>query len=70
VEIEKQNVVAALQNLTLQQGRYRIGAADSLDFRDAQVNLARAQSTLIVARFQSRVTLLEIQQLIGKLEIE
>jgi len=70
VEIEKQNVVAARQNLTLQQDRYRIGAADSLDFRDAQVNLARAQNTLIVASFQSRITLLEIQQLIGKLEIE
>jgi outer membrane protein TolC len=70
VEIEKQNVVAARQNLTLQQDRYRIGAADSLDFRDAQVNLARAQNTLIVASFQARITLLEIQQLIGKLEIE
>lgn len=69
VEIEEQNVIAARQNLTLQQDRYRIGAADSLDFRDAQVNLVRAQSTLIIARFQSRVTLLEIQQLIGKLEI-
>ncbi len=70
VEIEDQNVIAARQNLTLQQDRYRIGAADSLDFRDAQVNLARAQITLIVASFQSRVTLLEIQQLIGKVEIE
>ncbi len=69
-EIEEQNVIAAQQNLTLQQDRYRIGAADSLDFRDAQVNLARAQITLIVARFQARVTLLEIQQLIGKLKIE
>jgi outer membrane protein TolC len=70
VEIEKQNEVAARQNLALQQDRYRIGAADSLDFRDAQVNLARAQITLIVARFQARITLLEIQQLIGKIEIE
>jgi len=51
VEIEKQNVIAARQNLTLQQDRYRIGAADSLDFRDAQVNLARAQNTLIMASF-------------------
>ncbi len=70
MEIEDQNVIAARQNLTLQQDRYRIGAADSLDFRDAQVNLVRAQSTLIIARFQARVTLLEIQQLIGKVEIE
>jgi outer membrane protein TolC len=70
VRIEEQNVVAAAQNLKLQQDRYRTGAADSLDFRDAQVNLARAQATLIVARFQARITLLEIQQLIGSVAIE
>ena len=69
VELEKQNVVAAEQNLQLQQDRYQIGSATFLEFRDAQLNLARAQITLIAARFQARITRLEIEQLIGNLQI-
>ena len=49
VELEEQNVIAAEQNLQLQQDRYQIGSATFLEFRDAQLNLARAQVTLIAA---------------------
>ncbi len=70
VRLEEQNTVTARQNMQLQKERYAIGASDSLDFRDAQVNYARAQVSLIIARFDARISLLEIQQLIGKLEIE
>jgi outer membrane protein TolC len=69
VELEQQNVIAAEQNLMLQQDRYQIGSATFLEFRDAQLNLARAQVTLIAARFQARITRLEIEQLIGNLQI-
>lgn len=70
IELEEQNVTAAKQNLQLQEDRFQTGTASSLEFRDAQVNLARAQNALIVARYQARITLLEIQQLIGELRIE
>lgn len=70
VQLEQQNVLAAEQNLQLQQDRFQIGSASSLEFRDAQVNLIRAQSTLIVARYQARITRLVIEQLIGNLRIE
>jgi len=70
VELEEQNVIAARQNLELQQDRYTIGAASSLEFRDAQVNLIRAESLLITARYQARITRLEIDQLTGKLKID
>ncbi|MBD3401899.1 hypothetical protein GF420_03310 [candidate division GN15 bacterium] len=70
VELETQNVMAAEQNLALQQDRYRIGAATSLEFRDAQVNLSRAQNALIVARYQARITRLELDQLIGNIQID
>ena len=36
----------------------------------AQVNLLRAQSALIVARYQARITRLEIERLIGNVRIE
>lgn len=70
VKLEAQNVEAAQQNLNLQQDRYNIGVASSLEFRDAQVNLIRAQTTLIASRYQARVTRLEIEQLIGKIAVE
>ena len=68
VALEIQNVQAAERNLQLQQERYQLGSTTSLEFRDAQVNLIRAQATLINARFQARITRLEIEQLIGNID--
>ena len=70
ITLQEQNVGAARQNLDLQQDRYDIGATTSIEFRDAQVNFSRTQNALITVRYQARITMLEIQQLIGKLEIE
>lgn len=70
VNLEEQNVVAAQQNLDLQLERYNIGTTSSLEFRDAQINLIRAQTALIAARYQARITRLEIEQLIGRVGIE
>jgi outer membrane protein len=67
--LEEENLVAAEANLRLQQDRYQIGTTTSLEFRDAQVNLIRAQTTLIVAKYQARITRLEIEQLIGRYAI-
>lgn len=70
IELDEQNIIAARQNLQLQEDRYRIGATTSLEFRDAQVNLSRAQIGLIVVRYQARITRLEIEQLTGSLSID
>ena len=70
VEIEEINVKAAKQNLELQKERYQVGSTTSLAFRDAQINLARAETALVSAKYQARITLLEIEQLIGAIEIK
>ncbi len=70
VRLEEQNLVAAQQNLDLQLERFNIGTASSLEFRDAQINLIRAQTALIAARYQARIPRLEIEQLIGRVGIE
>ena len=70
VRLEEENTGTARQNMELQKERYATGASDSLDFRDAQVNYAQAQVRLIVARYDARISLLEIQQLVGKVEID
>lgn len=69
VEIENQNVAAADQNLELLSERYEMGGATSLEFRDAQVNLIRARTGLIIARHQTRLAHLEMQKLTGSLSI-
>ena len=70
VKIEEENTATAKQNMELQKELYATGASDSLDFRDAQVLYARAQVNLIVSRFDARISLLEIEQLIGKVAVE
>lgn len=70
VALEEENAGTARQNMELQKERYATGASDSLDFRDAQVNYAQAQVRLIVARFDARISLLEIEQLTGNVALE
>jgi outer membrane protein TolC len=70
IELEQQNVAAAQQNLDLQVDRYQIGAATSLEFRYARVNLIRARTTLILVRYQARITRLELEQLSGRWSLE
>ena len=69
VDLETQNTVTAEQNLQLQKERYQTGAATSLDFRDAQVNVIRARAALITARYLARIAFLDIQRLIGEISI-
>ncbi|MBD3225251.1 MAG: hypothetical protein GF313_11010 [Caldithrix sp.] len=70
VELEKENVVAAERNLQLQRDRLKMGTSTSLEFRDAQVNFNRAQIALISAKYQARISHLELERLIGKLTID
>jgi outer membrane protein len=70
VQLEEENVKAAEQNLKLQQDRFDIGTATSLEFRDAQLNLALAQNRLITARYQAQISRLDIDQLTGDIGIE
>lgn len=70
LNLEEQNLETARINLERQKERYATGAADSLDFRDAQVNYSQAQVRLIVARYDARIALLEVEQLIGRISVE
>jgi outer membrane protein TolC len=69
-KLEEENVIAAQQNLRLLQDLFQVGAASSLEFRDAQVNLARSQANLIAAKFQAKMMRIELEQLAGMLTIE
>lgn len=68
--LEQQNQQTAQQNLELIDGKYKIGAVSSLEFRDAQVSLLNARTSLISARFQARLTRIQIEQLIGEINVD
>ena len=65
VALELQNIKSAEQNLKLHQERNNLGASNSLEFRDAQLSLFNAQTSLISAQFQTAVYRLEIERIIG-----
>ncbi len=69
VGLEDQNIEAARQNLELQQERQELGVATSLEFRDAQVSFVRSQTSLITARYQARISRIELDQLTGALRV-
>ena len=68
--LAEQNVITARQNMELEEHRYFTGASDSLNFRDAQVKLALARATRIVARFEARIALLDLHKLTGELKVK
>ena len=69
VALEEANLEAARRNLDLQLERYETGTVTSLEFRDAQLQSVRAEIAVIVARFQARISLLELQRLAGDIRI-
>lgn len=70
ITLEELNVAAAQQNLQLQQEKFETGTANSLEFRDAQTNLLRTEINLITSRYQTRIAILELQQLMGAISID
>lgn len=69
VALELHNIKSAEQNLKLHQERNKLGIDNSLEFRDAQLSLFKAQTSLISAQFQTAVFRLEIERIIGILSI-
>jgi outer membrane protein len=69
VTLQEQNIASAEQNLSLQRERFELGSSTSLEFRDAQVSLVLARTSVIQARYQARIARLEIEQLVGGLQV-
>ncbi len=67
LELEAANVHASETRYQVEEDRYRNGATTSLEYRDAQLALARARSAEISARYLARVARVEIDRLTGKM---
>lgn len=65
--INQDNLVSAQEDLRLAQERYRVGAGTLLDIINAQVNLTRAKSTLVRAKYDSKIAYAQLQATMGTL---
>jgi len=65
IDINEENLEAAKEELRLAEERYSIGAGTSLEVREAQVKLTRAEETLIAARYNALITLAQLDNELG-----
>lgn len=65
IKINKQNLEAAKEEYRLAEERYRIGSGTALEVREAQVNLTRAEQTLVAAQYNARIVQAQIEQNLG-----
>jgi outer membrane protein TolC len=65
IKINEQNLEAAKEELRLAEERYQIGAGTSLDVRESQVNLTKAEQTLITAQNNALQLMAELQYQLG-----
>lgn len=65
IDINKDNLEAATEEVRLEEERYLVGAGTSLEVREAQVNLTRAEETLIAAQFTARFILAQLDKQLG-----
>jgi outer membrane protein TolC len=65
IEINEGNLEAAQEEFRLAEERYRIGSGTALEVREAQVNLNRAEQTLVAAKYNARMTQASLEQTLG-----
>ncbi len=63
----EQNVLTARNNYERSQERYKIGQITSVELRQAQINLLNAQTNKNLAKYQAKLSELELLQLTGQL---
>ena len=66
VEVQRVSVLAAREDLRVQQQRYQAGASTLLDVLTSQTQLSQAESALIQARLDARVARARLESLIGR----
>ena len=65
IELNKGNLEASQEEYRLAEERYRIGSGTSLEVREAQVNLSRAEETLVAAYYNARMTQADLERALG-----
>ncbi len=67
MDIAKENYQVAIENSDIALDRFRLGIANYLEFRDAQVNRLQAENGLIEALYNIKEAEIELMRLSGKI---
>lgn len=67
VRLQEENLKLVRENLMIARERYRIGISTFLEMREAEQNLATANTSLIQARYQAKLAEIELLRLTGGL---
>jgi len=65
IEINKENLVSAEEDLRLARERYRVGSGTLLEVLEAQVSVIRAQSNLISAKYDALISQAQLEAALG-----
>lgn len=65
IKINQENLEAAKEEMRLEEERYMVGAGTALEVREAQVNLTRAEETLIATQFTASLILAQLDNQLG-----
>lgn len=66
-QLQEQNVITASNNYERSLERYKLGQITSVELRQAQINLLNAQTSKNAAKYQAKISELELLQLTGQL---
>ncbi len=65
--VQEENVQTNLDNFNRTQEQYKLGRATSIEFRQAQINLINARTSLNLAKYDAKLAELELLRLSGSL---
>lgn len=66
-QLQEQNVATNKDNFNRSEDQYKLGQITSIEFRQAQINLLNAQTSLNLAKYEAKLAEMELLQLTGQL---
>lgn len=67
LNVQKENVETNLNNFQRSEEQYKLGRITSIEFRQAQINLLDARTSLNLAKYDAKLAELQLLQLTGQL---
>ncbi|MBT8319225.1 MAG: TolC family protein [Gramella sp.] len=67
LKVQEDNVKTNLDNFDRSEEQYKIGRITSIEFRQAQINLLNARTSLNLAKYDAKLAELQVLQLTGQL---
>lgn len=70
METETENIRLAKENLAIAKSRFELAQSNTLELKDAEIQLSGAESRLLQARFNAKISEMTIRRLEGKMPVD